>query len=120
MKDKNGFDITWKVPRGTQIVRIPPHIAKNDVTKLLKDKREWGPGICEPGFITSGPTDDGDYFCRYWSYARRDWKPTGGYVPELRTKGNSERTSADCLYILDTFDQGWITQALENIEKGDK
>jgi len=68
--------------RGTQIIYTPPHLKK---PTGLKCKFGY-PNGSQPGFVTSGPTAIGDYFCRYWLI--EDGKP----IRELRTKANSENT----------------------------
>jgi hypothetical protein len=64
--------------RGTQIAYVPLH-AEGSLTH---------PDV-QFGFVTSGPTISGAYFCRYWM---------SKYEPaELRTKANSELTARENL-----------------------
>lgn len=78
---------------GTQIISVPTHVNN------LEDP------ACEPGFVTSGPTRDGAYFCRYWL------KKDGKY--ELRTKANSELTPVHTLVVLETVPQMIVERAME-------
>ena len=82
-----------KLKRGTQIAYVPTH-TKGDINH----------NDVERGFVTSGPTKDGAYFCRYWSRY---------HEKELRTKANSECTPADCLQVTDSFPQELIEEMLE-------
>jgi hypothetical protein len=63
--------------RGDQILYVPTHAGGN---KSHMD--------VEHGFVTSGPAEDGSYFCRYWS----KFDPF-----QLRTKANSELTPGHLL-----------------------
>jgi hypothetical protein len=103
--DTQMFHVRGKLPRGTQIVYVPPHIKLN----------EWSENVglrgVEYGFVTSGPTHNGDYFCRYWRYDHDAME----YVPELRTKANSERTPGNRLVVYDRFNQLHVDFELKKI-----
>jgi hypothetical protein len=77
--------------RGTQIVYRPPHAPSFD-----------DPSI-ELGFVTSGPTTDGSYFCRYFSNTHPSF---------LRTVANSELTPADSIYLYNHHDVQEINRLL--------
>jgi hypothetical protein len=98
-----------KLPRYTQIVYIPPHlqrllIGSNPVPLNY-------PNGAQPGFISSGPTGNGDYFCRYWII--RD----GVVQPELRTKANSERVSGHWIFQYDYWGNDVMEKAREFMER---
>jgi len=80
-----------KLARGTQIIRRTNVKAESD----------------EAGFITSGPTLYGGYFCRYWRMRN------GKALPELRTKSVSELTLAKHIVVQDSVPQEQVEQALK-------
>lgn len=79
-----------QLKRGTQIAYIPTR-ANGDIAH--KD--------VEFGFVTSGPTADGSYFCRY--YYKNG---------ELRTKANSECTHFNDLRVCDSRLQSRVEEDL--------
>jgi len=87
-----------KLERGTQIVYRPSHYSGDTFDYLT--------GV-QPGFVTSGPDNEGAYFCRYWIV--KDKK----VVNELRTKAGSESTPIVNISVLETVPQEWVEQALE-------
>lgn len=96
--------------KGAQILYVPPHLQH-----LLLEGKPVDvnyPHGAQPGFIYSGPTENGDYFCRYWQAYDGDVKP------ELRTLANSERVSGHWIFLHDTFDQSVVERAIETIEAG--
>src|SRR5574340_153571 len=73
----------------TQIIYVPPHLRE----EIPAEPFPYG---MESGFITSGPTEDGSYFCMYWQLT------IDGYITsDLRTKSNSELTPVDCILVKD-------------------
>jgi hypothetical protein len=106
--DDDLFDIgDFKLSRGTQIVYVPSHFP------IETWDQEVNPTGAQPGFVTSGPTEDGSYFCRYWR-----WDYDGDeYVPELRTKANSEMTPGDRLVVHESFSHIHVDRELYEIDK---
>ena len=86
--------MTDKLQRGTQIVYIPNH-ADGDI---------YHPDV-EHGFITSGPTLDGAYFCRYWS--------KGHLGEDIRTKSCSELTPGKNIRVMEIANQEKVQEMLE-------
>lgn len=84
--------------RGTQIIYKPAH------AKDLNDP------ACEKGFVTSGPTNEGAYFCRFWL---QNSDGTLLIPCELRTKANSESCSKRHLVEKDTVLQALVEEMLE-------
>ena len=82
-----------KLERGTQIIYVPMH-AEKDI----------GHPDVEFGFVTSGPTKNGAYFCRYW---------LKHHFKKLRTKLNSELTPGDCLRVVETYSDEFVEEMLE-------
>ena len=87
-----------KLKRGTQIVYVPSHIRRKDGSYNKKSS------FLERGFVTSGPTLDGSYMCRYWSKSD---------VEDLRTKANSELTPADCIVVEETYPPSMVQKMLD-------
>ncbi|MHA1951266.1 MAG: hypothetical protein ACW987_15535 [Candidatus Thorarchaeota archaeon] len=89
--------------RYDQVLYIPAHLH----TLLLEKKPiSMGyPNSAQPGFVSSGPTDEGDYYVRYWQIGS-----DGKVIPDLRTKANSELTPANCLF-------RWISVQDDDIHK---
>jgi hypothetical protein len=92
---------------GAQILYVPPHLQY----LLLEGKPVEinYPNGAQPGFIYSGPTPDGDYFCRYWQCY------DGVVKPELRTLANSERVSGNWIFPYNHFDADVVSKALVDI-----
>jgi hypothetical protein len=107
--DDDLFDLgDVKLEKGTQIVYVPSHIP------LMNYKSKFGyPNGSQPGFITSGPTEDGSYFCRYWLWDHE----ANEFVPELRTKDNSELTPGNLIVVYEEFSQYHVKRELEYIER---
>jgi hypothetical protein len=88
-----------KLVRGQQIAYVPSH-ADFDIKH---------PSV-EFGFVTSGPTEEDSYFCRFWS------RNCLGSL--LRTRSNSELTPGWAIVVIDPthplyIDQKVIDKALE-------
>ena len=97
----NGNELPDSLVQGTQIVYQPDYV----------DPNKFGyPGGVEPGFIWSGPTEDGSYYCRYWQcyMGKIQW--------QLRTLSNSELTPASVLKVRDTVPQQWVDWAIDEIK----
>lgn len=94
-----GTILVEKLARGTQIVYVPSHCS-------LDEKFSY-PGGVQPGFVSSGPNNHGDYFCRYWQIKE------GKIVYDLRTKANSECTPRDVMMIMDTVPQAEVEKAIK-------
>jgi len=88
-----------KLARGTQIAYVPTHI--RDKNGYFNSKSSF----IQFGFVTSGPTADECYFCRYWI--------GGTHFNELRTVSNSERTPIDCIEVVASHDQALVDEMLE-------
>lgn len=106
-----------KLERGTQVVYVPRHLMTLDPHVLQNYHYPHG---LQPGFITSGPNNNGDYFVRYWYVEKGLTKMVDGKlranIPEdweLRTKANSEATSPDMLVIFNTVSQQKVEHALK-------
>jgi hypothetical protein len=104
--DDDLFELETKLPRGTQIVYVASHIPLETWEQEVNHK------LVEPGFVTSGPTEHGEYFCRYWLFDYRNDE----YIPELRTKANSELTPGDRLVVTETFNQLHVTREIRTID----
>ena len=102
-------EINIKLDRGTQIVYVPPHMPLECFASWL---HRFYPNGAQPGFVTSGPTSDGSYFCRYWSYDEE----AKMFRPVLRTAANSECTPGDRLIVADTFNQYHVRAELERMD----
>ena len=99
--------------RGQQVLYVPSHIPKKGITT---NKKLWGyPNGAQPGFITSGPTDDNSYFVRYFLF---DHNTNRFDFTELRTKSGSEKTSARDLIITRFVNPITVWDLLEAIDKG--
>lgn len=85
-----------ELPRGTQI------LINYRAGELTLDEMRTNRAT-KVGFITSGPTKDGAYFCRYWNES----------LLELRTKSCSETTPMDMILVVDTVPQEQVDKALE-------
>ncbi|NIQ88657.1 MAG: hypothetical protein GWN93_06080 [Deltaproteobacteria bacterium] len=83
------------VKRGTQVLYVPTHAYGN----LMH------PDV-EAGFITSLSVKFA--FCRFWYKDRATVR-----ARDLRTKLNSEATSFDDLYVVDTVGQELVDEALK-------
>ena len=81
-----------KLARGTQIVRHTGQRGERD----------------EAGFVTSGPTISGGYFCRFW--CMRNGKVAD--PPTLRTLSTSELVLWKHIVVQDSIDQSYVDQAL--------
>jgi hypothetical protein len=90
---------TPQLTRGTQIAYVPQHVQEldNDLTSRLAH-----PDV-EFGFVTSGPTYNNAYFCRYWRK---------GHLGDLRTKSCSEGTPFDCIVVIDSVPQVTVDLAM--------
>ena len=109
--DEDLFELKGvKLPAGTQIVYVPLHIHLAHWDH--NDKWQY-PNGCQPGFVTSGPTAQDGYFCRYWRFDN----DTELFIPELRTVANSELTPMNRLVVTDTFHQLHVVRELEYMEK---
>lgn len=82
-----------KLARGTQVIYKPNHAVD------LNDP------ACEMGFVTSGPTNDGSYFVRYFL--------KGQYKDILRTVSCSVRTPGENLFVQSHHDQNYIDELLK-------
>lgn len=89
-----------KLTRGTQIAYVPYHVMPEQTTDLATALRHPD---TEFGFVTSGPTAEGDYFCRYWLKGR---------LGDLRTKSCSELTPHDRLVVTESVLPQIVTDAL--------
>jgi hypothetical protein len=87
-----------KLVRGTQIIYVPSHLFHKDGSYNKKST------LIQRGFVTSGPTFDGSYFCRFWSFAD---------VNDLRTKNNSELTPVACIVVEDTYPKSMVQEMLD-------
>ena len=101
--------------RGQQIAYVPQHVFKDVGTLWELSDKEYREVMAhkdiERGFVTSGPTGDGSYFCRYWRKAQ---------LGDLRTKSNSECTPGDRL-MTDVFvTKETVEHALAEFCKGDE
>lgn len=85
-----------QLPRGTQIIR---HTGKKGEPD-------------EAGFVTSGPTGNGGYFCRFWNMRGGDVLAFRAPI-DLRTKAVSELVLAKHIVVQDTIAQEFVTWALE-------
>lgn len=66
-------------------------------------KGDFDSELTEYGFVTSGPTAEGYYFCRFWN------NKTG----ELRTKSNSEPVLECFLVLANVYTEEKIEEALK-------
>lgn len=109
MRNQYGEVIVAKLEQGEQILYVPTHMEYNSIKGAI-----LGPMGIQPGFVTSGPNKDGAYFCRYWlwDYAEKQ------FVPELRTKANSELTDHLNIVLYPYFNQSVIVNALTKINEG--
>lgn len=94
-----------KLKRGTQILYIPSHI------NVVSDEYIGYPSGIQPGFVTSGPNEHGEYFCRYWRIGVKGG--VKGAIPQLRTVANSELTPVANIMVKDTMSQEIVEKALE-------
>jgi hypothetical protein len=96
---------------GDQVIFIPEH-RFGEHQKV----EAWGyPNGIQPGFIMSMASGD-DYFVRYWNWD----SSVGVFIPDLRTKTNSERTSARNLFFFEFFEQKLVYKAIKEIEQEDE
>ena len=109
MKDKKGKIIKRKLKQGTQILYVPSHMEYNGIEGAV-----LGPMAFQPGFVTSGPNNDGAYFCRYWAWSYKYQM----FLPELRTKANSELTDHRNIVVYNFFTKKRVTEALRMINEG--
>lgn len=89
-----------KLTQGTQIVYVPKHM------KFEDGVFDYPFGM-EAGFVSSGPTGDGSYFCRYWRIVH------GKITYELRTKSCSELTPRRLIRVMNTVPQEMVTKAIQ-------
>lgn len=115
--DKQGNKILKKLSRGNQILYVPTHLMEgvnpgDEYHLRVINRNLWGyPNGIQPGFVTSGPNNEGDYFCRFWKFDEN-----GLLIPELRTKFNSEATPPYAIVLYSYFNVGTIQDTLTAID----
>lgn len=120
IRTKHGEPVTDKLKKGTQILYVPSHLLEDiepgqDFYKRVMNKNMWGyPSGIQPGFVTSGPTADDSYFCRYWRWDTNN----NEYVTELRTKSNSEKTPTHSIILYSYWNVNVVQGMLHEIESG--
>jgi len=122
----NGHDLFNPLMQGDQILYIPSHLWEEDDFRVIVETQTWDslpkpkwftyPNGIQPGFVMSGPNFEGAYFCRYWRYA---WDGISGYMPDLRTKSNSELTRGDSLFRFHFMSKYLIKATLDEITEGE-
>lgn len=88
---------------GDQVISVPSHLIKK-----MKEPESWGyPNRIQPGFVTT--VRERVCFVRYWFWDGEQ------FVPELRTKTNSEMSDREYLYFFSFWDRKVVNAALKQI-----
>jgi len=103
------MDEIQTLERGDQIVYIPDHLAELNYRK----PKNWKyPNGLQPGFVMAVNWKQQVAYCRYWLLDHDDVIRVP-WMPELRTKANSEATPIANLVKFNSVFDKWVQKMIE-------